>query len=121
MASTKSTKIDDLPGPEVTQYEHQEPPSNITVNVSKKRVSFADETDTRSLWGIIKDEINEENALIALLLFMAALPSVTSHFKTLPLIGAYASNDVMTGVVTSGVFILLFVLVKVYLLPRIKL
>jgi len=115
-----ATRIEDLPGP--SQLEH--PPSNIvagTANVSKKRVSFADETDNRSLWVKIKDEINEENALIAILIFASALPSVTSHFKSIPILGPYASNDVMTGIVSAGILMLVYIIAKIYVLPQIKL
>jgi hypothetical protein len=121
-----STKIDDLPGPipqevqqeiqqlqQNTATEIQELPSNIKVNV-KKRVHFADEKLTLSSF------LNEENLMFFGFLFIATLPSVTSYVHKVPIIGAYASGDLMTGALKAALLLILFLLAKIYLLPKIK-
>jgi hypothetical protein len=121
-----STKIDDLPGPIPQEVQHeiqqlqqtsateiQELPSNIKVNV-KKRVHFADEQFTLSSF------LNEENLLIYGFLFIATLPSITGYVHKLPIIGMYASGDLMTGILKAAILLVLFVLAKIYLLPKLK-
>ena len=122
-----STRIDDLPGPipkevqqEIQQMQHdateiQEVPSNIRMNM-KKRVHFAEDFEQLSLSSFL----NEENLFVYGFFVLASLPSLSSHVQKLPIVGAYASGDLMTGLLKAAVLLVLFVLAKVYALPKIK-
>jgi hypothetical protein len=127
-----STKIDDLPGPAFNEIpteiqnelyqlqqtnatEIQDIPSNVTVNL-KKRVHFADEIEELQLSSLL----NEDNLFFFVFLFIATLPSLSKYVHKIPIIGSYASGDMMTGVIKAAVLFVLFLYAKTYILPKIK-
>jgi hypothetical protein len=131
-----STKIDDLPGPipddvqndinelqgELSNehmYRTQPNQSNIQANV-RKRVTFADEVDSHTVTSI-KSEFTEENLLLIAILVFSSLPSTNLYVKQLPFVGVYATSDLMTGVLKAIALLILFVLLKIYVLPKFKL
>lgn len=144
--STMSTSIDDLPGPlpqELTRelrndlegmfsngneaYSNdvdlkvQPSNTNIKANV-KKRVSFADEQEEQQdVLSSLKNEINEENILLFSILIAAALPSFTQYVQQVPFVGSYATSDFMTSIVKAAVLILVFIVIKVFVLPKFRL
>lgn len=124
-----STKIDDLPGPIPLEVQHelqemqgtraseiiQEVPSNIKANL-KRKVHFADESEQLSLVSFL----NEDNLFVYGFLVLASLPTVTLYVQSLPIIGAYASSDIMTALIKGAVLLVLLILTKIYVLPRVK-
>jgi len=123
-----STKIDDLPGPiplevqhdleqirETTASEIKEVPSNIKASLRRK-VHFADESEQLSLVSFL----NEDNLFVYGFLVLASMPTVTVYVQSLPIIGAYASSDIMTSLIKGAVLLVLLILTKIYVLPRIK-
>lgn len=142
--SAMSTSIDDLPGgtvpPELTrelrndienisnpQYVGQPDdlkvqPTNSNIKANVKRVSFADEQEEQQdLLSSLKNEINEENILLLTLLLAAALPSFNQYVKDFPLIGSYATSEFMTSIIKAALLIILFIVAKLFILPKIKL
>lgn len=143
--SAMSTSIDDLPGPlpqELTRelrsdlegisnemYTNENSVdlkvrpsnSNIKANV-KKRVSFADEQEEQSdMLSSLKNEINEENILLLVILLSAALPSFNQYVTHLPFVGSYATSDFMTSIIKAAFLIVLFIAVKLFILPKFRL
>jgi hypothetical protein len=128
-----STKIDDLPGPsfsnevhklqnEVKQnYEYYEEinPNSSNIQVEKKRVRFAEPSDTHFNY-TFSSELNEENLLLLAVLFIAALPSFTVYVTQLPFIGTYASGDVFTSFIKAALLLVIYMIVKIYVLPKIR-
>jgi hypothetical protein len=138
--SAMSTSIEDLPGPlpqELTRelrndisgmsndfnsvdLQVQPTNSNIHANV-KKRVTFEDEHENQDLLSSLKSEINEENILLAAVLLAAALPQFTQYVKDFPLIGSYATSDFMTSIIKAAILVIVFILFKLFILPKIRL
>ena len=131
-----STKIDDLPGPipedvrndinklqgelgNEQMYKTQPNQSNIKANI-KKHVTFADEQESLDIISI-KSEFTEENLLLIAILVFSSLPSSSLYVKQLPFVGIYATSDLMTGVLKAVGLLVLFILLKIYILPKFKL
>lgn len=140
-----ATNIDDLPGPlpedllndiddikdklqDNNRLDYIEPNnSNVRADM-KKRVHFNDDVDNTtskkehpSLLGFLKSQVNEENAVLLIIIFAASLPQLTVYIKNAPLIGGYATSDFATGLLKAALLLVLFVLVKKYVLPKIRL
>jgi hypothetical protein len=144
-----STRIDDLPGPQISEnvrdldirqsqeqrYElqqHPEPLSNasggINMNI-KKKVHFKDEDEyleeedetSPSFLSIMKSEINEENLLLLVLLVMICRPELDGYMRMVPVIGSYFANSSLLLIIAKSILILmLFILTKHYILPKIR-
>jgi len=108
---SRSTRIDDLPGPiveiepQITTKENENMGgSNITATI-KKRVRFADEveefSDSESVADSVNSEINEENVLILLLLFLASMPQMTTLMYTIPFVNSYMDNSLITALIKA--------------------
>lgn len=134
-----STKLEDLPGGrsiEETQSQQLPPPSpksNIEINI-KKKVRFEDEhqdqdqdhdeeldTSKMSFLDMIKTEFTEENLLLLGVIFLATMPTVSSSIKSLPFISQFASSDFTTSIVTAAVLFLVYIIIKMYIVPKLKL
>jgi hypothetical protein len=141
-----STRIDDLPGPppmdramtpppppqqpvqirnriDETVYHEQEPTSNVTANI--KRVTFAPEVEyedyeKETLFTSIKNEINEENLFVLLIIYIATNPNISNYITKLPLIGSYAIDSTIGGFIKAIVLFVVYLLFKVFILPRIR-
>jgi hypothetical protein len=125
-----STRIADLPGSENVinnrplQEQEQKPEqeqehnnhTNITADI--KRV---EQTKKTGLIDIVKDEISEENITIAIFLFLATQPYLTQYIYNIPVIGTYATSDLMTSVIKTIILLIVYIIFKIYLLPKIKL
>lgn len=140
--SAMSTSIDDLPGSlpqELTRelrhdlegisndFSHentvdlQVQPNNTNIKANvKKRVSFVDDQEPDAL-STLKNEINEENILLLFVLLAAALPSFTKYVTQIPFAGSYATSDFMTSIIKAGILVVVFVIVKLFVLPKITL
>lgn len=133
-----STKLEDLPGgtgtlqalEETSQPTQPPPKSNIQANI-KKKVRFEDDdnvsdeedldTNKMSFLNMIKTEFTEENLLLLAVIFLATMPSVSSSIKSLPFVSQFASSDFTISIATAVVLFLVYMLCKLYIIPKIKL
>jgi hypothetical protein len=139
-----STKIEDLPGPlpddvqndinelqgemnnaideDPRLYERVEPnQSNIRLNVSKKQVHFANDDNTESgVLSNLKSEINEENSLLMIILIVATLPKIDRFVRQIPFVQSYITNDLMISFFKAALLVVAFIILKRYLLPKLK-
>lgn len=131
-----STKIKDLPSEvqtniseleeEIMQkeqdYNYVEPnQSNIKVDIKKKvRFTGVDtEEETGTIWNKLRSEINEENALLLLVLLLSTSSSVDKYASSIPYIGGYYNNG-NNSVFKALMLLCIFILLKVFLLPRLS-
>lgn len=124
MSTSMSSKIDDLPSPrdedstlaseDSTMYV-KESPSNVKLDI-KKKVRFEEE----SLMSKLKSEINEENLLVFLFLFIANSPQYNEYASSAPFMSTF-SNSGFLVVGRALLLLIAFVIAKTFLLPRIKL
>jgi hypothetical protein len=112
------------------QMQNDSGVQNIKMNV-KKKVRFEDEDgmdnyldDDYEETGVvasIKNEINEENILILGILFLASSEYINKYIYKLPVLGVKIIGNKLFFSLTKTVLVfLVFVLVKKFLLPRIK-
>lgn len=132
-----STKLEDLPGGtgtlqalEETNQPTQPPPkSNIQANI-KKKVRFEDDDNVSdedldinkmSFLNMIKTEFTEENLLLLVVIFLATMPSISSSIKSLPFVSQFASSDFTISIATAVVLFLVYIICKLYIIPKLKL
>lgn len=92
--------------------------TNITLAIQKK--STPEKENASGLFSIIKNEINEDNLLLCIVIFMGTYPPLTNYVRKIPFLGNYASGDIMSGLIKTFVLIILYIIAKVYILPRIR-
>jgi hypothetical protein len=138
-----STNIDDLPGPKPIQdsepineysdnsriqqqdYEEIQPETNIKANI-KKKVQFSDDVDyienneNKSLTEWVKSEITEENLAILVFIYIAGLPRLDDKLMSLPYVNDYIKNEFVLGGLKALALLILFVITKRYILPKLK-
>jgi len=118
MSTPMSSAIDELP--DDAQFEKEEPivvkasPSNVKVDITKK-VHFADEE--MSFFQKLKAEINEENMLIFLFLFIANSPQFNDYAMGIP----YLSTSGFVGIGRVVLLFVAYLVTKTFVLPQIKL
>jgi hypothetical protein len=140
-----STNIADLPGPKPEEFEDEgyeyeeevmeeeeeypqqqlpkevyyEQPSSIKMDIKKvKRKIQEDE----SMFSLIQKEVNEENLLILVILYIASTSLVDDYAKkVLSLMSMNNSSSMIINIVKCVILLLAFILVKNYLLPYLKL
>lgn len=130
-----STRLEDLPDSEF-DYELQQNKSvqpteipsilkstdlnktNIKANI-KKRVRFEDE-EKRGIMDVVQNEINEENALLLVILFVSSYPELTQLIAKIPFLNKWTSNMLVLMVVKAVVLLLAFLVIKIYVLPSLK-
>lgn len=136
-----STKIDDLPGPDIipqeskqqnnyiekhnNQYEEVGQETNIKANI-KKKVHFSNDVEyidnnPETITDWLKSEINEENLTIVLLIYLAGLPTFDKQLLNLPYIKEYFSNEFILSIIKALLLLLIFIFSKKYVLPKLKL
>lgn len=111
---------------EYVQVENNQ--SNITVDIKKKSnvqenavlVKDNNVQQNEDFMSMIKNQINEDNLLLCVIIFMATYPPLTGYVQNIPLIGSYATGDIITGLIKTVVLIVLFIIAKIYILPRIR-
>lgn len=141
-----STNIADLPGPKPEEFEDEdyeyeeedvmdeqedipqqqlqrevfyEQPSSIKMDIRKaKRKVQEDE----SMFDMIRKEVNEENLLILAILYIASTSLVDDYArKVLSFMSLSNSSSMVVNIVKCVLLLLVFILVKNYLLPYLKL
>lgn len=127
MEDTMSTNIDDLPGPQPQiELEIQE---EDTQSNPPKHVSFKDDVEyiepkqnNFDLKTFVFKQFNEENLLLLVILFLAFLPQIDRYFYNLPLLGDYTyGNSIFSMLLKATILLLIFILLKEFLLPHFKL
>ena len=138
--SSMSTKLDDLPDSEYL-YENEvytkspqtnapndmeniiksndNDKSNIRANV-KKRVRFQDDEKSNGLVEILKNEINEENVLLFVILFISSYPELTDLIGKIPFLNKWSSNTFALMSIKALLLLVAFLFVKIYILPNLK-
>lgn len=145
-----STRIDDLPGPpqmspdeivqsntqhnsnsnstnlhDDTKYEERNNETNIKANI-KKKVHFSDEIEylenknEYSITDWLKSEINEENLMFVILIYLAGLPSLDNQILRIPYVEQYLGNEFILGIIKALILLIIFVISKRYILPKLK-
>lgn len=136
-----STRIDDLPGPpperaitppppvqmremrDESIYQEKDHGSNVTANI--KRVSFSpeidyDEPEKEGLLTTIKNEINEENLFILLIIYIATTQNISSYISKLPFVGIYANDSILGGFMKAIILFMIYIILKIFILPKIR-
>lgn len=122
-----STLIDDLP--DLSETKSNNLPENIKVDVNslqneldkertKKKVRFVDEIESQSFFSIIRNEFSEENIIILLLLAFASLPYMDEYINKFSFV---QYNSFMSSIVKAVILFVIYLISKIYILPKIKL
>lgn len=93
--------------------------SNITASI-KKRVKFEDEIDT-SFIEILKNEINEENLLLFIILIFASRDDFDGFIIRIPFINKYTDSSFTVILLRCLLLLLSYILLRRYVIPKIKL
>ena len=139
-----STQIDDLPGPQpeipieiqrqLQSLEVQPPQSNIEMVAKKepKQVHFSEEVEVfgeeqvvpqaKGAYTFMMEQVNEENLLLLGVLYLALLPNLERHFYSIPVLGNYTyGNGLFAMVLKAFLLLVIFVVVREFVLPYFKL
>ena len=98
-------------------------PSNISMNI-KKKVRFADETedesyDNQSFLSFVKSQITEDNLLLLILFIVITRTELDSYLSLLS--PSFLANPILLNVFKAFVVLIFYLVMKQYLLPKIKL
>jgi len=98
-------------------YKDHPNESNIKMDI-KKRVKFQDENESKNsdMFSFFKSQINEENALLLIVLMLASRNETDDYIKLY-----LKTSDILTIVVRCVLILLLYVIFKNFVLPKIKL
>jgi len=125
-----STKIDDLPGPplqrEHLENSHEDTTSKQGIEMSYQKKQPEEEPKIhQSEKGVISgllNEITEENVLVLVMLVIAGLPAFNVYLSNIPYISQFVTGPSITSIVyRSVVLLIVYILVKVFVLPKFKL
>lgn len=119
-----STKIDDLPIVIVQEEKKQEPVSEklnesteIKYEIKKKDEPLQQKF---SLFNTIKKEVNEENLLLFALFFILNTIDINQYIAAIPFLSQYILSSWNFILIKSLIFLLLYILLKNFLLPKIQ-
>lgn len=134
MSQQMSTNISDLPDPEEIEEEiyedrHrdqesiQRPIQHINYQNHEKpiKMNIKKSSESRSVFDSIRNEVTEENFLIFVIIFLA-----TSHYTDTKILSLLSFNNILNTssstitLMKCVLLLLLFIIVKNYLLPYIK-
>lgn len=98
-------------------YKDHPNESNIKMDI-KKRVKFEDESENKNsdMFSFLKSQINEENALLLIVLMLASRNETDDYIKLY-----LKTSDILTIVVRCVLILLLYLIFKNFVLPKIKL
>ena len=99
---------------------HNTNTSNITASI-KKRVKFQDEIDTTSVIEFLKNEINEENLLLFIILIFANRNDFDGFILRIPFINKYTESSFTVILLRCLLLLLIYILLRHYVVPKIKL
>jgi hypothetical protein len=100
-------------------YKDHPNESNIKMDI-KKRVKFEDESESENknsdIFSFFKSQINEENVLLLIVLMLASRNETDDYIKLY-----LKTSDILTIVVRCVLILLLYLIFKNFVLPKIKL
>ena len=105
--------------PEV--YKTTPQTSNIKATI-KRHVTFKDESQvSKDILSLIKEEINEENLLLLIIMVFSSRNDFDGYIRGLPFIGSYSTNnDFITLIVRCLVLLIVYIVIKEYVLPKVR-
>jgi len=109
-----------IPSVENDMTLHNTNTSNITASI-KKRVKFQDEIDTTSVIEFLKNEINEENLLLFIILIFASRDDFDGVILRIPFINKYMDSSFTVILLRCLLLLLIYILLRHYVIPKIKL
>ena len=104
--------------------------SNIKMNIKKVRFSEssdADEaehlTNTKEMgfMDFIKNLLNEENIILFVLFLLSSQTDYDRYPKSIPFFGNYLENPLIFTLIKCILLIIVFVITKLFIIPKIKL
>ena len=108
-----------IPSVENDMRLHNTNTSNITASI-KKRVKFEDEIDT-SFIEFLKNEINEENLLLFIILIFASRDDFDGFILRIPFINKYTDSSFTVILLRCLLLLLAYIILRRYVVPKIKL
>jgi len=108
-----------IPSVENDMTLHNTNTSNITASI-KKRVKFEDEIDT-SFIEFLKNEINEENLLLFIILIFASRDDFDGFILRIPFINKYTDSSFTVILLRCLLLLLAYIILRRYVVPKIKL
>lgn len=108
-----------IPSVENDMTLHNTNTSNITASI-KKRVKFEDEIDT-SFIEFLKNEINEENLLLFIILIFASRDDFDGFILRIPFINKYTDSSFTVILLRYLLLLLAYIILRRYVVPKIKL
>lgn len=109
----------ELPQQQVPREVYYEQPSSIKMDIRKAKRKVQEE---ESMFDMIRKEVNEENLLILVVLYIASTSLVDDYAKkVLSFMSMNNSSSMVVNIVKCVMLLLVFILVKNYLLPYLKL
>ena len=109
-----------IPSVENDMTLHNTNTSNITASI-KKRVKFQDEIDTTSVIEFLKNEINEEICLLFIILIFASRNDFDGFILRIPFINKYTESSFTVILLRCLLLLLIYILLRHYVVPKIKL
>ena len=101
---------------------YYEQPSSIKMNIKKVNKNQKEEFGEQSIVDMLRREINEENLLVLIILFIATTPYADEYTKKFLSLFSFNTNSSFAfNIIKCSLLLLIFILVKIYILPQIKL
>jgi hypothetical protein len=102
---------------QITQEKLYEQPSRIKMDI-KKVNKQKNKSEERDIFDIIKSEVNEENLLILIILYVASTSLIDDYVRKLLSLMSFNTSSIF--IFKSIILLLVFVLAKHFLLPYIS-
>lgn len=120
------TNIDDLP------QSHNVYDDDVDIQIKeesikptiKKKVRFSENfenTENKGFFSKILSQINEDNILLYIILIIASFQFTTRYINYIPFISGYGTNELVQGIIKASVLLVLYIIMKLFVLPQIKL
>jgi hypothetical protein len=102
---------------QIPQEKLYEQPSRIKMDI-KKVNKQKNKNEERDIFGIIKSEVNEENLLILIILYVASTSLIDDYVRKLLSLMSFNTSSIF--IFKSIILLLVFVIAKHFLLPYIS-
>ena len=98
--------------------------SSIKMNI-KKRVRFQEDFENQKepgdILSFINSQINEDNLLLLFILIIASRKEVNNFLHMLPYVGDFLYTSSLLSNISKSILLLLsYIVIKAYILPKIK-
>jgi hypothetical protein len=124
-----STRIDDLPDPEVPVMDTEESRDLSKYNDNNSNIQFdikknTDKTNmvvSESLVTQLRNQINEENLALLVVIVVFMLNRTSNYIGNVPFVSRFVSNEIVFTFVKASLAVITFLFVKTTVLKYIKL